>query len=477
MVQRVSSVTILLCSVAAMAGGCGDNTQVIAQPPGLVPGNPGDPSNPGDPGDPGHPGTGSGGPAACDAVWHDFQHGTELDDQLWGMTIDDHDNVYIVGYEHGLGYVTNIEPDGDSHGMITKLDPTGAVQWSTSIDSNGTDVIEDITIEPRTGRLFAVGRTSGSFPGFTNQGQIDELVIALDGNGQVQQLVEQGDELPQHPTRLAMGVDHDLVVAGYNDTFVEGNAVLAQEDGFVQRLSVQDGSGQGGGAGIEFQQSFLQIVPVTLMNRVTGVAVETDGSRAMYVTGFITGGRSVGTYVKKLAADGTQLWNTPITRISIDNVTGVGLSPAGKLFITGATFATLGRQRFGQQDAFVMNIDKDTGAILWAAQAGSTDSAVPFGLGFDADNTIYVAGITTGSLVDGAPSHGGIDVFAMKLGPRGAMLGSWPSGPAADDITTTMAVDHCGRLLIGGFSQGAMVSDGPAPAGGDDVFVVRASFP
>jgi outer membrane protein assembly factor BamB len=378
-----------------------------------------------------------------------------------------------------LGYVTDIEPDGDSQGVIAKLDPTGAVQWSTSIDSDATDAIEDITIEPGTGRLFAVGRTSGSFPGFTNQGQFDELLIALDGDGQVQQLVEQGDELPQHPTRLAMGVDHDLVVAGYNDIFINNNAVEGSEDGFVQRLSVQDGDpgSAGQGAGIEFHQSFLQTGPLNRINRVTNVAVETDGSGAMYVTGYNTAGANMGTYVKKIAADGTLQWNTPITRISLDSVTGVALSPAGLLFITGGTFARLGKQSFGQQDAFVMNIDKDTGAVVWAAQAGSPQSEAPVGLGFDADNNIYIAGLTLGSVVDGAPSHGGIDVFAMKFDPVGNLLASWQSGTSADDLATTMAVDHCGHVLIGGYSQGAMASDGPAPAGGDDMFVVRASFP
>jgi len=464
MVQRVSGVIILLCGVAAMAGGCGDNS--------LSPDNPDAPGNPDDAGNPD-----GDGPLACDAVWHDFQHGTELDDQLWGITIDDHNNIYIAGYEHGFGYRTNIEPDGDSRGVITKLDATGAVKWSTPIDSDGTDAIEDVTIEPGTGRIFAVGRTSGAFPGFTNQGQIDEVLLALDGNGLVQQLVEMGDELPQHPARLAMGVDHDLVVAGYNDTFVEGHAVLAFEDGFVQRLSVQDGSGQGGGAGIQFEQSFLQTVPDSGQNRVAGVAVETDGSRAMYVTGFIIGGRGAGSYVKKIAADGTELWNTKVTTSSFDNATAVALSPAGLLFITGGTFATLGKESFGQQDAFVMNIDKATGAIGWATQAGSTGSEVPVGLGFDADNNIYIAGITDGSVVDGAPPLGADDVFAMKFDPNGNLLASWQSGTPAEDFVTTMAVDHCGHLLIGGFSQGAMVSDGPAPAGGDDMFVVRAIFP
>jgi hypothetical protein len=470
-------VSILLCVVAAMAGGCGVS--------GLNPGSPNDAGNPADASDPGDasnpgdtstPSRGGPPPFSCNVVWRDFQHGTELDDQLWGMTIDDHNNVYIAGYEHGFGYRTNIEPDGDSRGVIAKLDPTGTMQWSTPIDSHGTESIEDVAIEPGTGRIFAIGRTSGAFPGFTNQGQFDELLLALDSNGHVLQVVEQGDALPQHPARLAMGVDHDLVVAGYNDTFVEGNAVLAFEDGFVQRVSVQDGTGQGG-AGIEFNQHFLQTVPNSQTNRVTSAAVETDGSHATYVTGFILGGRSAGPYVKKLDADGTPLWSTPITRNPFDSVTGVALSPAGLLLITGSTFGTLGKQNFGQQDAFVMNIDKATGQPLWATQAGSTDSDAPVGLGFDADNNIYIAGITLGSVVDGEPSRGDIDAFAMKFDPNGNLLGSWQTGTEGYDFVTAMVVDHCGNLLIGGFTRGALASDGPAPAGNDDMFVVRASFP
>lgn len=445
MAQRVSGVSVLLWGVVAMAGGCGDNEPR------------------------------AGGSVACDAAWHDFQHGTELDDQLWGMTVDAANNVYLAGYEHGLGYATNIEPDGDSHGVITKLDPGGAVQWSTAIDSDATDTLEDVAIEPGTGRIFAVGRTSGSFPGFALQDQFDEILIALDPSGRIEQLVQhgQGDGLPEHPARLGLGVDHDLVIAGYNDTFVQNNAVEDWDDGFVQRFDLQSAAG----GGVAFRQSLFQTVPVDLVNRVTGVAVERDGSGSMYVTGFITGGRSVGTYVKKIARDGAPIWNTTISQISFDQATAVGLSPAGELFVTGTTLATLGSQRFGQQDAFVLQVDKDTGAIAWTAQAGSADSDAPLGLGFDPDNNIYIAGMTLGSVVDGAPSHGGVDPFAMKFDRRGALLATWQGGSAADDLVTTMAVDRCGHVLIGGYGQGAVAAGGPAPAGGDDMFVVRASFP
>ena len=48
------------------------------------------------PDEPGQPGTGSGGPAACDAAWHDFQHGTEL-------------NIYLTGDERGRGHETKGE--------------------------------------------------------------------------------------------------------------------------------------------------------------------------------------------------------------------------------------------------------------------------------------------------------------------------------------------------------------------------------
>ena len=45
-----------------------------------------------------------------------------------------------------------------------------------------------------------------------------------------------------------------------------------------------------------------------------------------------------------------------------------------------------------------------------------------------------------------------------------------PHAAGGRGLATTMAVEHCGHLPIGGYSQGAMVSDGPAPAGGDDMF-------
>jgi hypothetical protein len=46
----------------------------------------------------------------------------------------------------------------------------------------------------------------------------------------------------------------------------------------------------------------------------------------------------------------------------------VGLSPAGQLFISRGKLHTLGAQAFGQEDTFVMKIDRATGGPIWTSQ-------------------------------------------------------------------------------------------------------------
>ena len=74
------------------------------------------------------------GSAACALVWHDFQSGTALDDQVWGMATDENHNLYVAGYEQGVNGVSsnNLDPSGDSQGVVMKIDPTGRVSWKTA---------------------------------------------------------------------------------------------------------------------------------------------------------------------------------------------------------------------------------------------------------------------------------------------------------------------------------------------------------
>lgn len=414
------------------------------------------------------------GPASCDLVWHDVQVGTDLDDQIWGLTTDANHNIYAAGYEHGRTgptNMTNLEPEGDSRGVVIKFDPTGTVQWKTVLDTAGADTVEDVTLEPESGRLYAVGRTFGAFEGFTNQGQFDTFLATLEPTGQLTNTFQSGDERPAHPVRLNLGPNGSVLVAGYDDTYVEGTAVIARELGFIASFE------RGATPDAPYKQNYVQKAKFSanLANRITGVAVDGDGSGSMYVTSSVTGGILRGVHIKKLNSDGSEVWTHRISQITADVAT-VAMSPSNELIVAGATSVMLGSTSYGLQDAFVLKMDKATGDVVWAAQEGGLDSDYPTSLAFDPAGNIYIAGETFGSVVQGGVNQGGLDAFVMKFDPNGALLSSWQKGTANDEIVTSVTVDHCGKALVGGHSKGVIVEGSPGTAGGYDMFLLRPAL-
>lgn len=396
--------------------------------------------------------------------------GTAKDDQIWGLAIDKDDNLYVSGYEQGVTGVTNIEPYGDSRAVVMKYSPTAEKFWKTVLDTPGTDTAEDVVVDPASGKVFVVGRTTDAFSGFANQGQFDLFLAILDGDGATRTTFQAGDERPQHPARLGLGLAHEVLVAGFDDTYVVDNYVAAWEDGFVASFQVDPAQNYA------VNQSFWQKVPVAASNRITGVAVEQDGSGAMYVSSYVSGSPVTrGIFVKKLNPDGSLIWSKRISPSTGDAVNAVALSPSGELFVTGATFFALGQAQFGQQDAFLLKLDKATGATLWGAQAGSSASDWPTALAFDAIGNVYLSGDTLGSVVSGGMHQGGNDIFAMKFDASGHFLSAWQAGTSGDDQSMSLVVDHCGNVYLGGFTTGNLVP-GHLNAGGYDMFVLRASL-
>jgi hypothetical protein len=55
------------------------------------------------------------------------------------------------------------------------------------------------------------------------------------------------------------------------------------------------------------------------------------------------------------------------------------------------------------------------------------------------------------------------------------LLSVWQRGTTDDDSATSMAVDHCGRVLVGAYSRGPLATTGRKPAG-HDMFIVRAAL-
>jgi hypothetical protein len=74
------------------------------------------------------------------------------------------------------------------------------------------------------------------------------------------------------------------------------------------------------------------------------------------------------------------------------------------------------------------------------------------------------------------PDVGDLNPFVMKFDPNGALLSTWRGGSDRDEFVTSLVIDRCGHVYVGGYTQGAMVA-GIDNAGGWDMFVVRPTLP
>src|SRR5262249_40641054 len=102
-----------------------------------------------------------------------------------------------------------------------------------------------------------------------------------------------------------------------------------------------------------------------------------DSSANIYVSGANPNGSSRGMYIKQLnPSTGRMSWYSQQSIVSLDMAAALAISPlnGNNLLMAGSTYALLGKQQFGQQDAVVRMLDKNTRAILWTQQFGSAES-------------------------------------------------------------------------------------------------------
>ncbi|WP_044249401.1 hypothetical protein [Chondromyces apiculatus] len=410
----------------------------------------------------GIPGPLEGSPSLCARSWQgDILTGTARSDELLAIAIDEQGQILVAGYENGTTGVANVEPVGDAQGVVRKYSARGQLLWEHRIDTAGAETVEDLVLGRGGADIHVLGRTTGALGSFTNQGQFDVFVRTLDAHGKEQQTFQMGDERPQHPTKMALDATGALTIAGYDDLYVIGNYVAAFEDAFVLRLAPDAAGGTGQGLHEDWWYRYQTEGPDLLL----GAAVDPAGT--IFVAGIHGDPTPGGARVRMVGNDGTPGWTHDVSPIRDDVAYSVALSPAGDLYVSGATFLQLGDQQFGNQDMFVAKLDKDTGDVAWIAQEGWEDSEFPTAMTFDAEGNVYVAGTTFGGEDMG--------IFAMKLSPSGALLDTWRRDSAQDEEIWGAAVDACGRLFVVGYTQGELIPGTPN-LGKRDAFLIKTDL-
>jgi hypothetical protein len=235
-----------------------------------------------------------------------------------------------------------------------------------------------------------------------------------------------------------------------------------------------------------------------------GIAVDASGNA--YVTGYTTSSdfpAVVGpdlsyngyhdAFVAKVNPDGTALVYAGFLGGSGgDGGSDIAVDASGNAYVTGETFssdfpAVVGPDLSfnGYVDAFVVKVNPDGTALVYAGFLGGSDSDSGWGIAVDASGNAYVTGETFSSdfpaVVGPDTSHnGGWDAFVAKVNPDGtALVYAGFLGGSDSDYGWGIAVDASGSAYVTGvtFSSDfpAVVGPDTSHNGGWDAFVAKVN--
>lgn len=396
----------------------------------------------------------------CIQPWQ-ARSGTSADDEIHAAIRDSEGATYLGGFENGILGVENNWPVGNVRGTVEKRAFDGSIVWRKAYESLGhATLVEAVALDPTRGRLVVVGRTDGALTGEANHGQFDLFVALLRAaDGTVIAQSQFGDQGPQHPTAAAVLPSGDVVVVGYDDAFVQGNAVVGQQTMFMARYAQRADDPS------KFSQQWLRQpnAPSALSPLSSAFAVTSagDGSEDVIVAArsALAPSRGGGARLVRVDGTGAESWNRLISPSPLDVAFSAATSNSGRLYVAGMTVIPLAGPAQGNSDGFLMERDPATGDLVWGQQFGSAGGDWVSSLAIDGAGQLFIAGISvTAADAGGAPDS--YAVFASTYSSQGVPLGSWQaSRPTTAFVDSLSIVPSCnGAALLAGHASGDLPS-------------------
>ncbi|MSV30369.1 MAG: hypothetical protein EXQ52_16745, partial [Bryobacterales bacterium] len=237
------------------------------------------------------------------------------------------------------------------------------------------------------------------------------------------------------------------------------------------------------------------------LDAATAIAVDSGGNA--YVAGWTESsdfptqnprqGQNLGgvdAFVVKLSANGGSLvYATYLGGRGDDRAFGIAVDSAGAAYVCGRTssvnFPILSAVQAaleGGRDGWVAKLNAAGTALAYSTYFGGTGDDSANGVAVDSAGNAYVTGETnsnnfrTLAAYQGTP-RGGLDAFAAKFGPAGALVYSTYLGGTGDDRGAAITVDAAGNAYVTGGTDSVnfpvLNAIQPVNRGSQDAFVVK----
>ncbi len=204
-------------------------------------------------------------------------------------------------------------------------------------------------------------------------------------------------------------------------------------------------------------------------------------------------------YIEKLSSTGALIWVKHIKSSgTTSSVTGVAVKTdiSGNVYITGTYSGSAdfdpgtgisNLNNAGFKDIFILKLNI-SGNFLWVKQIGSGNDEFSRDITVDASGNVFTVGLfSNGGNVDFDPgagvfnaiSNGSRDLFIQKLAPNGDFIWVKTLGGTNNDEAHAIAIDGTGNLFITGFFMATADMDPNGTVsnltsnGASDIFVLK----
>ncbi|NVJ08921.1 SBBP repeat-containing protein [Myxococcus sp. AM001] len=369
-------------------------------------------------------------------------------------------SVYVVGQTTSqLG----ADPQaGGQDAFVARYDTAGNLQWVRQFGTAQMDRATAVATDA-AGNVYVAGTTFGGLDFYTNAGGIDYFIAKYDAAGNRQWLSQNGTQMDDFATGLAVGAPDKLFFTGYTGgSFANGG----NPSNYDIVVALYDTAGN---------PYWLQQYGTPVSDLARGIAV--TPAHEVYVVGNTYGSLdgtstpvSTDIFLLKLDLLGTQQWVRQIDAGELDDAKSVAVGPDGGVYLAGETFGSLdGNTNHGTVDVLLARYD-GAGNRQWSRMLGGTQTDYAFGVSVTANNVVQLVGYTSDAL-DGNPPAGSFDAFLTRYDALGTKLGTRTLGTPFQDIARGVAVDAAGNAYVAGQTFGSL--GGNTSAGGYDAFLAR----
>jgi len=388
------------------------------------------------------------------------QFGTGDYDGAAAVATDTTGNVIVAGYVTGA--LSGQSSAGASDAFVRKLDADGNELWTRLIGTSSYDLAYTVATDV-AGNIVVAGYAGGALSGQSSAGASDAFVRKLDADGNELWTRQFGTSNYDEVYSVAIDAAGNIVMAGYTLGTLAGQSSAGSTDGFVGKLD-PDGN-----------DLWMQQFGSSTYDLAKSVGVDSAGNVVVvgYTEGTLPGQIGAGPadgFVRKLDADGNELWTKQFGGAGYDTTESVSVDIAGNVVVAGYTYGALpGQTSAGSVDAFVRKQDAD-GNELWTKQFGTTSNDYVFSVATDVVGSVVVTGQTFGTL-SGQGNAGSPDAFVRKQDADGNELWTKQFGTGDHEAGISVATDVAENTLVAGSTYGTF--SGQSSAGYSDAFVMK----